>query len=140
MNALYDLRAFMSARRRAPHVASLSADRARILARAERKQASAVRAQRYSGRLARAAAWLRHHRRQISERAAIAIGSAALTWFIGAQPVIDQQAADNAKLTSERDAMQATATRMAQSQLTINLTGDRNDVRKHVRAIAELEK
>jgi len=141
MNPLYALRQWAEQQRKLaalPYVTGLNHDA--VIARADRKKAKAQRAQRYASRLTRAGAWLRDHRRQIGERIAIAIGSAAITWLVCAQPAIDERDHRNASLAEQNEQLRATAMRMATGQLTINLTGRSNDVQKHVRAIAELEK
>ena len=142
MNPLYALRQWRRAHSTGhglPYVSGLPGHAA-VIARADRKKANAQRAQRYAGRIARAGAWLWDHRRQIGERAAIIVGSVAITWLVCAQPAIDQRDHQIATLTEQRDQLSATALRMARGELTINLTGRSNDVQKHVRAIAELEK
>lgn len=141
MNPLYALRQWLEQQRKLaalPYVTGLN--HAAVIARADRKKAKAQRAQRYASRIARAGAWLRDHRRQIGERIAIAIGSAAVTWLVGAQPAIDERDHRNASLAEQNEQLRATAMRMATGQLTINLTGRSNDVQKHVRAIAAMEK
>lgn len=110
---------------------------AELLATKQKHERDDARRMRWADRRRAALRWLAIRVPSMLATASIVAVAAALTVYVGMQPVADQLALDNAALTAERDEWRGVATRSATNEVTVNLRGNASEVRKSVKRIAE---
>ena len=147
MNALYALRAFKQARRRqransdhrahTPYVRSISANA--IAARNQRRERAEALRQWLQFAARGSVQWLGTRGPSLAITAGLIVGSLALHWLVGVQPVLDAKDNELSQTRGERDEWKRVATNAATQQLTVTLSGDRSIVSKQLRVIAALE-
>lgn len=139
MNPLYALREWRRSRRLPqPYVKRISASA--LHAQRVRNKRRAVRQAKLDATLRALAAWWSTRWRSAFATSGFVSAAWAVSLLMAVQPVLDAKDQELATIRAQRDEWRDVATRTARGELTINLSGSRADVQKHVRAIANLER
>lgn len=110
---------------------------AEIIAIAAAHRRRDARARRWADRRQRVAQWFAARLPSFLATVGISSIAAALAVFMGMQPVVDELAQDNAQLSQRLNEWRDVATRQATNEITLNLRGNANEVRRSVKRIAE---
>ena len=136
--SLYCRRQWLNVRQpNTPYYRVQSLSSAEIIAIADGHRRRDARAQRWADRRCRVAQWFAIRLPSMLATASITAVAAALTMYVGMQPVADQLAQDKIELRQQLNEWRDVATRSASNEVSINLRGHASEVRKSVKRIAE---